>query len=655
VTAALEKKLQGLSSNVDIIKHIVYYLGPIRMEDIAAKMADVMLSFQPGAKTINQFIKPILQKCDYYTSDGKLWSVVVEKVPEHVALLKVLTDEQRLLYDRELRSRIAIALDMKVKAVCIEFSRDPNVKQTGTKWGLKNWEVVNDKAYELLLKQDAPLSIKDILQLVSQATGKHLDDIVFDPRGDNRFVQERKAWMVRDLVDKRKQERTAASTVKVRQEKVDMALESSFVNATSSVSKKELHQERDASKVKLRKQMRQEVQQALKEREALVAPVEVDLAEELSQELEYGAGAPLEGTSFNRVEPSMKERSLNQREREAISSFVAQISEMENVGVGADATQVLREPLSLHKIIGLLKVKYLPYFTDRVVIPDEFYRFASELVVPHPGMSVLNPSGQAGGFAVQILNTVYDRLDGSAWAPHGAHIEVAQRDNVRYKIFVEGTPLHKKSQEDFLISQNDLVDYFILNNLAVVEGDRMLAQAAQHALRLAGFPDVYVAAKDFLSELPEVFSERPNEANEIAQRFDLVFGNLTFLKSHNLAANYLDQVFRLLDREGAVCVFVLRDLLKLLKDHEFMEDMAAHHDFRYVFHFPQIDARNEVSLVVLRRKIPAADAGEPMLVTAVVKDAKALNNILVDLARGARQSAFYEVYKQESARRVLAG
>ncbi len=653
MTAALDKKLQGLSSNIDIIKHIVYYLGPISMEDIAAKMAEVMLSFQPDAKTIDQFISPILQNYDYYTSDGGKWNVIIENIPEHKILPKVLQDDHRLLYDRELRSRIAIALDAKAKSVCVEFARDPNLKSFGTKWGLKKWVIVNDKAYELMLKQESPLSAKEVLQLVAQSLGKRVEDIVFDPRGDSRFVQERKSWIVRDLADKREQERNAASVVKVRQEKVALELEKSFVNATTSTGKREAKQERDSSKVKLRKQMRQEVQQALKDREALVAPVELDLADELSQDQDYVT--PLEATSFNRVELSMKERSLTLKERESINAFVVSLLEMESAVPGADATMVAREPLSLHKIIGLLKTKHLPYSTERVVIADEFLRFACELVTPHPGMSVLNPSGHAGSFAIQMLNSVYDRLEGAAWAPHGAHIEVAQRDNVRYKIFVEGTPLHKKSQDDFLINQNDLVDYFIINNLAVVEGDRLLAQSAQNCLRLAGYPNVYVAAKDFLSQLPEVFSERINEANEISQRFDLIFSNATFIKSHNLTANYLDQIFRLLDREGVACIFLLRDVLRLLKDHDFMRDMAAKHDFRYVFHFPQIDTRNEVSLIVLRRKLAFAEAAEANLVSATIKDPKALNNILLDLARGAKQSAFYEVNKQESARRILSG
>ncbi len=648
--SALEKKLAGLSSNVDIIKHIVYYLGPVTMQDIASKMAEVMLSFQPDRKSIEQFIKPILNNCDYYTKDGQKWDVVVEKVPEHAVLPEVMRNEQRLLSERELHSRLAAALGTKVKAVCISLDRDPNVVKVDGKWGLKQWELVNDTAYELMKKQDKPLTPKEILALVAEHTGKDINNIVFDPRGDRRFVQERKAWWLRELADKAKSDKSAAASVKVRQEPVELELEGSFRQAQTS-ARGSTRANRGKGKVKLRKMMQQEARRALKDREALVTPVEVDLADELSQEQEFDSD--LDATSYNQVEPSMKERSLSAKERESITAFVRQLVEMGDISVAAGVSQVLREPLSLHKIVSLLKLKYLPYITDRVIVPDDYYRFAGELVAPHPGVSVLNPAAQAGAFATQMLNVVFERLEGAAWAPYGTHIEVVQRDGVRYKIHVQGTPLHKKSQEDFLISQNDLVDYFILNNLAVIESDKLLARAAQYNMRLSGFPNVYVTAKDFLSQLPEVFSERANENNEVSVRFDLVFSNLTFIKEHNLAANYIDQVLRLLDREGVACVFVLRDLLQLLKGHDFMDDIIGGYDFRYVFHCPQIDTRNPLSMLVIKHKGPAGDAEETSLVTATVKDVKDLSNILVDLARGVRQSAFYEILKQESALRVL--
>ena len=648
--SALDKKLAGLNSNVDIIKHIVYYLGPITMKDIAIKMSEVMLSFQPDRKNVEQFIKPILQKCEYYTKDGQKWDVIVERIPEHVVLPKVMQDEQRLLYERELRSRLAVALNARVKAICIELERDANLKKFDGKWGLKRWEIVNDTAYDVMKTQEKALTIKEILALIADVTGKAIDSIVFDPRGDRRFVQERKAWLPRELADKLKSDKTAAASVKVRQEQVELSLEGSFMQAQTG-SRESARSSKGSGKVKLRKMMQQEAKQALKDREALVAPVEVDLATELSQEQEFDIDH--DGTSFNRVEPSMKERSLTAKERESINAFVKKLVDMGDVSVGTNISQVLREPLSLHKIISLLRLKYLPYITDRVSIPDDYYHFASELVAPHPGMSVLNPAAQAGAFATQVLNVVFDRLEGAAWAPFGTHIEVAQRDNVRYKIHVQGTPLHKKSQEDFLISQNDLVDYFILNNLAVIESDRLLAQAAQYNMRLSGFPNVYVTAKDFLSQLPEIFSERANENNEVSVRFDLIFSNLTFIKSHNFAANYIDQILRLLDQDGVACLFVLRDLLQLLKDHDFMEDVINKYRFRYIFHCPQIDTRNHVSLLVIKHKDAGADVGDTPLITASVKDVKDLSNILVDLARGVRQSAFYEVLGEESTRRVL--
>ena len=73
----------------------------------------------------------------------------------------------------------------------------------------------------------------------------------------------------------------------------------------------------------------------------------------------------------------MKERSLNGKERESINGFVKKLVDMGDVSVGTNISQVLREPLSLHKIVSLLKLKYLPYIADRVSIPDDYYHFAS--------------------------------------------------------------------------------------------------------------------------------------------------------------------------------------------------------------------------------------------------------------------------------------
>jgi hypothetical protein len=652
VTAELDKKLQGLTSNVDIIKHIVYYMGPISIGDLAAKMAQVMLSFQPDEKSIRQYITPILTKLDYYTEKDGKWEIVLEKSPEHSALPKVMEEEHRLLFEREARSRLATALECKVKSVCIELDRDPHVKKFGGKWGIARWELLNDWAYEVLKKQDSPMQYKEILALVAQAAGKPTDLVVFDPRGDRRFVQERKAWTLRESQEKRASQKSTAASLTLKQEQVELELESSFMQAQAAKREKRGFRKRDEGKIKLRKMMQQEAQQALREREQFVAPVEVDLATELSQDLDFTS--PTEATSFNRVEPSIKERSLSPKEREAISSFVNKLIEMDDRGVGLNISTLRREPLSSHKVINLLRLKYLPFFTERVIIPDEHCHFASELAACHPGQSVMNVSAHAGAFATQVLNVVFERLDGAAWAPYGSQIEVAQRDGVRYRIPISGTPLQRKTQEDFLLEQTDLIDYFVENNFVVIEGDPLLAQAAAYSMRLSGYPGVYVAAKDFLSQLPEVFSQRSDD-NEVSLRFDLIFGNLTLTKSHNLTANYLDQTVRLLERDGVVAVFVLKELVRLLKGHDFMDELVATHDFRYVCEFPKIDSVTDVLLLVFKKK-PAVEPETPApLVHAVVKDVKLLGSVIMDLARGIRQSAYYEKLTQESVKRVLGG
>lgn len=652
MTAELDKKLQGLNSNVDIIKHIVYYMGPVSIGDLAAKMAQVMLSFQPDEKSIRQYISPILAKLDYYAEKGSKWEIVLEKAPEHSALPKVMNEEHRLLFEREVRSRLATVLGCKVRSVCIELERDSRMKKFGSKWGLTKWELLNDVAFEALKKQDSPMQYKEILALVAQAVGKPVDRVVFDPRSDRRFVQERKAWTLHERLERRASEKSTASSLALKQEQVELELESSFMQAQAARREKRGYRKRDEGKVKLRKTMQQEAQQILREREQFVAPVEVDLATKLTKDLEFGS--PQEATSFNHVEPSVKERSLSSKEREAIASFVNKLIEMEDCGVGLNISSLRREPLSSHKIINLLRLKHLPFFTERVIIPDEHCHFAAELVASHPGQSVMNVSAHAGAFATQMLNVVFERLDGAAWAPYGSQIEVAQRDGVRYRIPISGTPLQRKTQEDFFLEQTDLVDYFVDNNFVVIEGDPLLAQAASYSMRLSGYPGVYVAAKDFLSQLPEVFSQRSDD-NEVSLRFDLIFGNLTLIKSHNLTANYLDQIVRLLERDGAVAVFVLKELVRLLKGHDFMDELVATHNFRYVCEFPKIDSVTDVLLLVFKKK-PAAQPETPApLVHAVVKDVKLLGSVLMDLARGIRQSAYYENLTQESVKRVLGG
>ncbi|OPX23106.1 MAG: hypothetical protein B1H03_02685 [Planctomycetales bacterium 4484_113] len=646
----LGKKLAGLTSNVAIIKFIVYYLGPVTVEEIAERMSEVMFSFSPSQESVDQYIMPILSKQGYYQEKDGRWSVVRDKLPEHAALLEVMERERRLLFEREVKSRLATALGCKVRDICLELDRDPRLKRFDGKWGLKEWRLVNDEVYEILREYGRPLSMDDLVTQAAEKLKVSRAHLIFDPRGDRRFLPERKTWGLREWSGKERSVTSPAARVAKGPQPVELELEESFLKARSAPREKARSAGRVA-KVKLKKAAQQQARDLLRERTATVAPIEVDLATKLSQV--EGEGESLEVTSYNRVEPSMKERSLATKEREAILSFIQQLMEMEDKSVGVNITTLQREPLSTHKILSLLKLKYLPYFTERLVIADDYYRFAAELTVPHPGQAVLNPAAQAGEFASHVLTAVFERMEGAAWAPHGKEIEVVQRDGVRYRLPLEGSALAKKAREDFFINQTNLLDYFLSNNFAAIENDRLLSRAARYNLWLSGFPGVYVSARDFLTQLPETFGEPPNENNEISLRFDLIFSNFTFRESHNLAANYLDQAVRLLDGGGIGAFFLLKDMLRLLKGHDFMRDLQQRHAFRYVFDFPQMEAGKDkdVVLVVLQRHENATD--EVPLIAGKVKDLKALANILVDLAHNVRQSAYYEVLNQESVARVL--
>ncbi len=645
----LEKHLKGLTSNTAIIKHVVYYLGPIRVEEIARITSEFLRSFKADEEGIRSNILPILEKKEYYKQVNGMWDVEIAKFPEHRVIPEIFQREHRLLSEREVKNKIAAELSIKVKEVCFEIERDENLKKFDGGWGLKKWELVNDQAVQVLKAQGMPLAEREIIQLISEKYKKPVEGIVLSLNTDKRFVQEKKVWALKEEVEARKI-KGGRRKIAERRDDVQLELEKSFLKAQGIVRKEQPDESPPRKmKVKLRKTASQQVREMLKERELQVIPVEVDLAAELSSS--QVATSVAETTTFSRVEHSPKERSLSAREREAIASFVEQLARLEDKGVGESTSKLRREPLSLNKILNLLRLKYVPYFAERVVIPEDYYRFAAELITPRAGQTVLNPSCHDGLFAIEVLTAVFARLEGSAWAPHGSQIEVVQKDGLRYRIGVEGTSLQKKSLEDFLVTQTDVLDYFIENNFAAIEYDRILAQSAKYCLRLAGFPNVYLANMDYLSQLPEVFGEPANDRNEISLRFDLVFGNLTFLKSHNLSANYLDQSLRILERDGVGAFFVHHDLLKLLKDNPFMEGVLTSHYFHYIFTFPPLEGVSEVKLIVLKRK--SDEKPGVSLVTARIKDVKDLRYILVDLARGIKQSPYYECLSQESVPRIL--
>jgi len=409
----LEKKLAGLTSNVNIIKFIVYYLGPVAVDDVAAMMADAMFSFSKTRDSVNHFITPILEKQGYYREQDSRWSIIQEQLPEHKVLPEILARERRFLYEREVRSRLATALGCKVKEVCIELDREPLLKRFNGKWGLKDWRLGNDEVREILSEHGKPLTVKELVALAAEKLGLPEEQVVFDPRGDRRFLADRKAWGLREWESESRRRTPPVIAAMKDQETVKLKLEESFLQSRTPT--KERERAGPSAKVKLKKAAQQQAKELLRGRTVHVAPIEADLATQLSQA--EGVGASFEATSFNSVEPSMKERSLSSKDREEILGFVEKLMEMEDKSVGVNVARLRREPLSSHKIVALLRLKYLPYFTERVVIPDDYYSFAAELVAPHPGQSVLNPAAQAGEFAMHVLTQVFERLAGAGGKP----------------------------------------------------------------------------------------------------------------------------------------------------------------------------------------------------------------------------------------------
>jgi hypothetical protein len=298
----------------------------------------------------------------------------------------------------------------------------------------------------------------------------------------------------------------------------------------------------------------------------------------------------------------------------------------ETVGVGPSEQSVAGAPLSARKVVDVLRLKHLAYFRDRAVLPSEFYRLLVRVQRPTIHDAVLNPTAFEGLLAVELFGYLFDALDGAAWAlaEEGQELEIVQPDGARYKLASQDKQLADKARDKFTVSQVDLLEHFVNYKYTGIEGDKTLARAARTVTRLSGYENVYIANRDYFSELPQIFGLEPNEDNEIPQRFDCIVGNFTFTQDDNLAANYLDQSLKLLAPTGRLGAFVTDGLLKLLKQHgllgEFLGGMAVTHFIR----LPLIEGRhNVVELHVKRQR----DGEAPPIIYAEVEDLKAATSL----------------------------
>ena len=633
--------MKALLSNVDLIRRFVFERQPVSADDIAAEVMKQMSSVKQLSEARDKYVIPVLTANPYFhkTEQG-MWEIMREAMPEFKVLSAVMDEQHRLMYEREVRSKVAAKLGMKLATVVLDLEQASGLKHFGTYWGLEQWILVNDQAAEVLKQHTGGLSERDLL--------KHICDLFqIDPKvailhlaGDKqkRFVADRKLWLLKEHYDKSKQQQQEkpVTLLELKDRSVELLLEKDFSEAQRERSD-ELKLGAAAEKSRLRKVLKKQAQDIIEQREDL-SPKQEDLAARLSQVLSAAGIEEFRAKSFQRIEASQKERGLSTKERDEIQQFLDQLLELDTVGVGAPIASVISAPLSARKILDVLKLKYINYTRDRAMIPNEYYRLLVEILSPSIDESVLHPSCYEGNLAVELLSYLFDRLEGAAWSmsEDSNAIEIVEPDGAHYRLVSEDPALLEKARDLFMISQNDLLNYYLNYKYAGIEHDGVLARAARYITRLSGFArqankqsgyeSAYVVWGDYTTELPKIFGYPPNEDNEIPLRFEIACGNFTFVNDANLAAQYLDNSLKLLAPGGRCAVFVLQELLTLLKQHtllgEFLGGMAVTHFIR----LPLIEGRHKVILLIVQRLASSSETLPP-IITAEIRDFKSANNL----------------------------
>lgn len=615
---------KSVLSNVDLIKKFVFEKQPVTLNQIVDEVMAQMSSVNDAQKARDRYVLPVLTGQPYYREEDGKWTIIREEMPEYKILREVFADEHRLMYEREVRSKVAKALKVKAGTVVLDLELASGLQKIGSHWGLDSWVIANDYAAEVLDEHPGGLTEKDLAKTVSERYDIDPENTILHLKGDKkkRFIAERKQWLLKEHYDKKQAEAKDPTLTlpELKTGTIDQSLEVSFLSAHDTKPETGRKSDNTEGRARLKKALKKQAQEVLEQREQ--ASQQEDLATKLSQVLSAAGIEDYDVSSYQQVEAAPKEHGLTPKERDDIQSFIDKLLEQETVGVGAPVASVINAPLSARKVVDVLRLKYIDYTRDRAVLPAEYYRFAVEIMQPTINDTVIHPSCFDGLWTVELLNYLFDKLEGAAWAltDENSALEIVQPDGSRYQLSPQDAALLEKARDKFLVSQVDLVNYFLQYKYTGIEADSVLAKAARIVTRLTGYESAYIDNRDYLTELPEIFNYPPNEDNDIPDRFDYVFGNLTFTVDANLAANYLDQSLQMVGEDGYMMCFVLVELMELLKQHgllgEFLQGMGVTHYIK----LPVIEGRHQVVLLGVTKLIEGDNP--PLIVNAEVADFK---------------------------------
>jgi len=596
-------------SNVDIIKLHLYFEGNSSAEELAAEVSRLMRSAPDAEKALKVYVLPVLERGDIFVKKGRKYAINLDVLPEHQIATQVFEETRKFLSEKDIRSKIAKSLGIKVSTVAFSPEKIKGLKKIGKRWGLKNWKIINDEAYEMLVEQKASLSEKGIVKMVVDAGLASADTAIFDPIGDKRFKRDRKNWRAVSKDEAAKAKTVVKSRSKAKTS-VDRKLESDFMKAQASKDAARTQPKRDSSDKLKRVLIKKIVTEKIKEShpdQVIASPSSDRLAERFKdifneEKQEVSLKEDFEKMmSYQHVEDVPRESGLSQKERLAINTFLKRLASAEDIVPLSNHPVNLSGPLSAPKVERILYQRYADYSLQRILVPDEYNRLLVELLDPKIPNLVLNPAMQVGNLAVAVLNYLYEEMNGMFWALGDKDsLQLVNRHGEKLTLDARGTPLVEKIKEEFVLNRNELLNNFIEYNFCGLDNDPVLTQTAKVMTRLSGFENVYLVCRDFLTELPEVFGQPPNPENDIDLLFDVILGNITFKNNHNIVANFMDQATRILAANGRIGFFLTWDFLRLMDGHEFLDMIRSRHYFDIVLHLSGIPDDSEAALVVLR-------------------------------------------------------
>ncbi|MFN4182234.1 MAG: hypothetical protein ACK4G3_03395, partial [bacterium] len=198
-------------SSVDELKDVLSQSDtPMKLEALVAHFRKALASRGLSEDiNISEYVLPVLHSHPFFQETPEGWKLHYPSLDEHQYARLILREKMVYMKEEELRELLAQKLSLPKKRVFFFPQKDPAFVETELPFlpnvkmlGLQEFILVHEDAYQILSREERPLTEKEILTRIRNK-GKYPEGkiLVLMLEYDPRFQMEKKKWRLKEKIE----------------------------------------------------------------------------------------------------------------------------------------------------------------------------------------------------------------------------------------------------------------------------------------------------------------------------------------------------------------------------------------------------------------------------------------------------------------------